>query len=384
MNNFSNIAVIGAGIVGASIAFHLARRGAKVTLIDAGEPGKKSKVQPATAVSFAWMNARDKNPRHYHLFNRRSLDMWTRFVERLGIPQSATWGGELRWASTDDGAREIVERAGVLQSWGYPIRLLNGEEVEALEPRLDPGVVTAASYTDIEGHADTGAVVGACVERLREWGADVLFQARVTGLARSGSDISAVVTDRGEIACDAVVLAGGADTAALAAMADIDVPMYYTFGCTILTEPVPPVFENASVVHSPRDCPPQTNFRQLPNGSVMLHGGAHGRVYDGGSLGQSEEEVQRVVDAVARFLPAIEGVPVREVRRGRRPIPKDGHPILGFSQRVPNLYLSVTHSGVTLAPLIGECAAIEILDGARIDFMRRYRLERFGSADGRR
>ena len=156
MSNFSNIAVIGAGIVGASIAFHLARRGAKVTLIDAGGPGKESAVQPATAVSFAWMNARDKNPRHYHLFNRRSLDMWARFVQRLGIPQSATWGGELRWASTDDGAREIVRRAGVLQSWGYPIRLLNGEEVGALEPRLTPGVVTAASYTDIEGHADTG------------------------------------------------------------------------------------------------------------------------------------------------------------------------------------------------------------------------------------
>ena len=384
MNNFSNIAVIGAGIVGASIAFHLARRGAKVTLIDAGEPGKKSKVQPATAVSFAWMNARDKNPRHYHLFNRRSLDMWARFVERLGIPQSATWGGELRWASTDDGAREIVNRAGILQSWGYPIRLLNGEEIGALEPRLTPGVVTATSYTDIEGHADTGAVVGACIERLKEWGADICFQTSVTGLARSGADIEAVVTDRGEIACDAVVLAGGVDTAGLAAMADIDVPMYYTFGCTILTEPVPPIFENASVVHSPRDCPPQTNFRQLPNGSVMLHGGAHGRVYDGGSLGQDDREVQRVVDAVARFLPAIEGVPVREVLRGRRPIPKDGHPILGFAQRVPNLYLSVTHSGVTLAPLIGECAAVEILDGARIDFLRRYRLERFGSADGRR
>ncbi len=141
MNKFSNIAVIGAGIVGASIAFHLARRGAKVMLIDAGGSGKGSAIQPATAVSFAWMNARDKNPRHYHLFNRRSVDMWARFVERLGSPQSATWGGELRWASTDDGAREIVERAGVLQSWGYPIRLLNGEAVEALEPRLTPGVL---------------------------------------------------------------------------------------------------------------------------------------------------------------------------------------------------------------------------------------------------
>ena len=74
------------------------------------------------------------------------------------------------WGARNRGTR------GHLQSWGYPIRLLNGEEVEALEPRLTPGVVTAASYTDIEGHADTGAVVGACVERLKEWGADIFFR----------------------------------------------------------------------------------------------------------------------------------------------------------------------------------------------------------------
>ena len=84
------------------------------------------------------------------------------------------------------------------------------------------------------------------------------------------------------------------------------------------------------------------------------------------------------MDAVARFLPVVEGVPIREVRRGRRPIPKDGHPILGFTEKIPNLYLSVMHSGVTLAPLIGECAAIEILDGVRVGFLERYRLERFG------
>lgn len=78
MNNpTQNIAIIGAGIVGASIAVHLARRGASVRVIDAGTPGKQRAMasQPATYVSFAWMNARDKDPRHYHLFNRRSLDM---------------------------------------------------------------------------------------------------------------------------------------------------------------------------------------------------------------------------------------------------------------------------------------------------------------------
>ena len=381
MNNpTQNIAIIGAGIVGASIAVHLARRGASVRVIDAGTPGKQRAMasQPATYVSFAWMNARDKDPRHYHLFNRRSLDMWPRFVQRLGISQSATWGGELRWASTEDGARELGARVGVLQSWGYPIRLLDAEEMKAMAPGLTPGVVTAASYTDVDGHADTGVVVGACVKHLQEWGADLWFDTRVVGLARSGSRIAAVVTDKGEVPCDVVVLAGGADTAHLAAMAGLDVPMDHTYGCTILTDPVPPVFETAAVVHSPRDCPPQTNIRQLPNGSVMLHGGAHGRVYDGGSLGRTDGEVQRVVDAVTRFLPAIAAVPISEVRRGRRPIPKDGLPILGFSERVPNLYLSVTHSGVTLAPIIGECAVIEILDDARIDFLTPYRLARFG------
>ena len=105
MNNFSNIVVIGAGIVGASIAFHLARRDAKVTLIDAGEPGKGSAIQPATAVSFAWMNARDKNPRHYHLFNRRSVDMWARFVERRAFHKvrhgAANCGGLLQMTARE-------------------------------------------------------------------------------------------------------------------------------------------------------------------------------------------------------------------------------------------------------------------------------------------
>ena len=367
-----HIAIVGAGIVGSSIAFHLARRGAKVTLIDAGEPGKAT-----TAVSFAWMNARDKDPRHYHDLNRRSLDMWSRFVARLGVPQSATWGGELRWAATDEGAREIVERVGVLQAWGYGIRLIDGAALRALEPRLEPNTVTAASYTDGDGHADTGEVVGACIGLLKDFGAEILSHTRVVGLRCVDDQIEVLLTDQGDIVCDAVVIAGGPDTTELAALAGVDVPTYHTFGCTVITEPIAPVFESVSVVHSPRDCPPQTNFRQLPDGSLMLHGGAHGRVFDGGSLGQNDAEVAAVVDAVARFLPVVEGVPIREVRRGRRPIPKDGLPIIGFTEKVSNLYLSVTHSGVTLAPLIGACAAIEILDGSRVDFLEHYRLERF-------
>ena len=58
-------------------------------------------------------------------------------------------------------------------------------------------------------------------------------------------------------------------------------------------------------------------------------------------------------------------------------MPIDGLPVLGFTRAVPNLYVALMHSGVTLAPLVGELATLEILDGARVDLLEHYRPERF-------
>jgi glycine/D-amino acid oxidase-like deaminating enzyme len=58
-------------------------------------------------------------------------------------------------------------------------------------------------------------------------------------------------------------------------------------------------------------------------------------------------------------------------------MPQDGYPVLGFPEAAPNVYIALTHSGVTLAPLIGELAAIEIVDGARVEVLKDYRPERF-------
>lgn len=370
-NQTTHIVVIGAGIIGCSIAYHLAQQGANVTLLDTQEPG-----QETTSVSFAWLNGRDKNPRHYHDLNRRSLDHWPRFAKQLGAESALTWGGELRWATTEEEAEEIVQRVRTLQSWAYPIYLRNTDDVKSLEPNLITGDVVVASHTEMDGHVDTRAIVDACIQNLEEHNT-IHYKTQVTGFVRTEHKIQAVVTTAGEIACDTVVLAAGPDTADVAHLANIHVPMYDTFGCTILTEPIAPIFQNVAVVHSPRDTPPQTNFRQLPNGAVMIHGGAHGRVFDGESLGQNDNEIQTVQNAVAQYVPALKDVPIHEIRRGRRPIPKDGHPIIGFTKQMPNLYLSVMHSGVTLAPLVGECAAIEILEQIHIDYLEPYRHARF-------
>ncbi len=372
-----HIIVVGAGILGASIAFHLTLHGAQVTLIDAADPG-----QGATRVSFAWLNAYGKTPFHYHDLNRRSLDMWARFARRLGQGIDLIWGGDLRWTETSAGANELIKRVKTLQAWGYPPRLIDAAELKKLEPDLAIKNMTAASYTDIDGHVDTGQVVQACLAAIAENGGEICLHTPVTGLKRTASHsgitpIQAVITGEHEIPCDAVVLAGGPDMPALAKLAAIDLPFYHTFGATILTEPLPPLFKTIALYHPRRDKHPLINIRQFSDGTVMVQGPSDDNIQQG-DRGQSAEEVSQILQDAATLLPQLHEAKVKEARRGRRPIPQDGHPIIGFTESVPNLYLTTTHSGVTLAPIIGELAAIEIVHGADIDLFRPYRLARFG------
>ncbi len=369
------IIVIGAGIVGASIAFHLAERGARVTVLEAGEP-----AEGASGVSLAWINAREKYPRAYHDLNRRSLDMWERFARRLGGDIGLRWGGELRWTATTEGARVLIDRVATLQSWGYPIHLLDPEELQRLEPRIRPGEVSAASLSPADGHVDAPRAIRACLAGATARGARVAAETLANGFAVTHSTpgtatIEAVQAGTGVFQCDAVVLAAGPDSTGLARLAGLELPLHHSFGATLVTEPVQPLLRTAALAHTAPEVEPQIALRQFEDGSVMIHGGEGGTA--GASLGQTEEEVELVLAAAARYFPTLAGVRLVEVRKGRRPLPGDGHPILGFTEQVPNLYIAATHSGVTLAPLIGELAALEILHSARVDLLEPYRLERF-------
>jgi len=373
-----HVVVVGAGILGASIAFHLTLRGAQVTVVEAGEPG-----QGASRVSFAWLNAYDKNPFPYHDLNRRSIEMWERFKRRLGGDIDLVWGGELRWSATPEGADALKARAKALQAWGYPTRIIDTAEVRRLEPDLDMSEMTAASYTDIDGHVNTRDVIRACISAAEAGGAELRTQATVTGMqlgqTRSGTSRIEGVTIGGQtIPCDLAVLAGGPDMPALAHLAGVDLPVYHTFGASILTEPIAPLFKHIAVYHPARDRPPTVNFRQFSDGVVMIGATAPDNQQEG-DRARTDDDVAQIMAEAAAVLPALRGVRVQELRQGRRPIPQDGESIIGFSDTVSNLYLATTHSGVTLAPIIGEFAAIEIVDGTAIDLLQPFRLARFRS-----
>ena len=365
------ITVIGAGIVGSAIAFHLTRRGAQVTLLDAGEPG-----MGASSHSFAWINAFGKEPRHYNELNRRSLDTWDRYARLLDADVGLRWGGQLTWTASEQDADWLRQNVAKLQSWGYIARLTDESELLSLEPGLRPGPISAAAISENDGHVlGTKATQVAC-RRIEELGGAVRSNTPALGLDMSGKEIAAVQIESESIDCDAVVLAAGVATTRVAEFAGIVVPQYESPGVVVKTSPMPQIIESASVLYAPpiSEGQPEIHIRQGTDGVVMIGEGTQESL----ARDDSQEHADRLLARAAHYLPALSASQAIPVPVGYRPMPRDEMPILGFTESVPNLYIALTHSGITLAPLIGEFATMEILDGARIDLLDPFRLERFG------
>ena len=366
------IVVVGAGIVGASIAYHLSRRkGVAVTVLERDEP-----CAGASEHSFAWLNSFGKDPVSYHHFNRRSMDIWYRFAHRLGTDLDLHWGGELRWESTPERADALRQRIKQLQAKGYPTRIISKDEIRELEPGLSPGPVTTASFSEIDGRVDPLKVIEACLQRACESGTVVHTHTPVTELCLDGrGKIEAVNTPSGEICCDVVVLANGTATTELAATAGVHIPQQYSPGVVIRTDPQPPILQNVSVLHLPpidKDRH-EIHLRQSADGTFAIGQGSQESVDRDDSQAHADALLSRAI----HYLPALAGARAIPKPVGYRPMPIDGLPVLGFCQATPNLYIALMHSGVTLAPLVGELATLEIVDGARVEMLAPYRPERF-------
>lgn len=369
------VVVVGAGIVGASIAYHLARRQVAVTVLERHQPGAG-----ASSHSFAWLNSFGKEPFSYHDLNRRSMEVWHRFATDLQGDIGLHWGGEMRWVHTPEDAQNLRQRIRQLQSWGYPNRLISVDELCQLEPGLVPGPVSAASLGTIDGHVEPLKVIAACLQQACARGAVVCPDTPVRGLRldTTGSTtrrVQAVQTPQGELACDVVVLAAGTATTALAALAGLSLPQEESPGVVVRTDPRPRVLQTVSVLHMPPidAARPEIHLRQLADGTLMIGEGTQESL----SRNDSQEHAEALLARATHYLPALQGARAIPVPVGYRPMPYDGYPVLGFPEPVPNLYIALMHSGVTLAPLVGELAALEIVDGARVQILNPYRPERF-------
>ena len=348
-----------------------------MVLIDKGLPG-----HGASSHSFAWINAGAKEPIGYHNLNRRSLGMWARFAADIGDdedPESVglRWGGKVSWVSDPAGVEGLVSRVRRLQSWCYPTRLIDADELRSLEPALNVGQVAAAEYSPNEGQVEPQMVVDAGLRRLEGMGCEVLAETEVQGLERrKDGSVHHLLTTAGPIEADSVVFAAGTETTRLSAMAGVQVPQADSPGVVIRTTPLPALLEKVPVVYVPPlgDGRREVHLRQCADGRMMIGEG------DQESLARDDTQAH-ADDLLARarhYLPSLEGAQAVPVPVGWRPMPLDGYPVMGYTSEAPNLYIALSHSAVTLAPVLSQLAAQEICDGAPAsEVLGPYRPQRF-------
>jgi glycine/D-amino acid oxidase-like deaminating enzyme len=144
------------------------------------------------------------------------------------------------------------------------------------------------------------------------------------------------------------------------------VPLKESAGLLAHTAPMPRVLDRIALA-------PGANIKQNPDGRIVTGTDFEATKIDG----PSDEEGHKLLINADRFLPGVGKAKLDKVTFGHRVLPTDGFPIVGFAPRRPNLYIAAMHSGMTMCPVIGEMAAMEILDGATADILDTFRPARF-------
>lgn len=370
------VVIVGGGILGASLAYHLSLRGAQVTLLE-----KEAPAAGATSRSFAWINADfSKQPFAYHTLNKLGVWAYRLLQQQLpGLP--VEWGGCLQWYADDARAKQFERQLRQLEEWGYDVRSVSGAEFHNLEPDFRPGKILAAAFAEQEGFANPTALTEAFLKGAREAGAELVYPCEVTGLDLQAGRIRSVKTTKGEFAAGVLLLAAGVGTPALASMAGLRVPLIPAPGLLVHTKPMPAMVHRVLIG-------PDAHFKQYRDGGMVIGDDLgptknavhetlieHPRDFPDDATRQLHQ--QRILKQAAEYLPAAERAPVERVTLGWRPMPKDGFPIIGPAGNCPNLYIVVTHSGVTLASILGELVTEEILDRVSVVMLEPYRLSRF-------
>ncbi|PVI00750.1 FAD dependent oxidoreductase [Periconia macrospinosa] len=359
-----SVVVIGGGIVGSSIAWHLSQSNTVNTTIVAAKIGGD-----ATPNSFAWVNAGSTDQKFYYDFRWRSMNRWREIeISEPAISNYIHWGGSLNWEIANE--TERAEYGEKLKAWGYGVVSVNKTELASTyAPEFEDDFLPnwALRYTE-EGQMEAHIVAKKLVEAAQANGAGLL-ETNVTSFLKSNGRVAGVVLASGEeVRADHVVVAAGLGSVNLLAAEDVDLPLTPKEGLLVNTVPVEK--ELVSTIAYTNDL----HLRQTFDGRIRF-----GSDYSGADPGDKPQEVANKL--FTKLQAAIKGgdqLKFDYYTIGERPTPGDGFPILGETG-VDGLSIAVMHSGVTNGALVGELISKLVLTGEKDPMLDNFLLSRFSN-----
>ena len=384
INKTCDVLVVGAGIVGCSVAHALSVRGFKVVLIDAGAVG-----QGTSSTTFSWVNATSKvNDEEYFRFNAEGVSLYRDMAEEWGAETTGIHQtGMLEWS--DDGHAlkrdELRKNAKRLNSLNYPAVWVDEKDLEQLEPKISFKQGAEGYFVERDCWVDVTLFLQFLTKQLLQTGAQVIEYCRALDLmATEEGKVLGVETEQGGVTCSSVVLATGVDSPQVLSQLtghegfDSRFPLQQAPGLLVLTPP-----SESTLVHRVAYSSHSSglHLRDAGQGRLLIAADdTDGLVSENSFRDTARYAAQLLLGRTMELIPDCKGVELLDqcqINVGVRGVPSDGQSIAGPALSAEGLYLAVTHSGVTLAPILGQLIAGCIETGAVPEQLVRFSLDRF-------
>lgn len=383
----ADVVVIGAGVIGCSIAYHLTRHKLGVILLERGDLASGS-----SGACDGMVFLQSKKPGIHLELAMESRRLFKDLEQRLPMSIEYKNTGGMVAVETADEMSAMEQYVTSQQEIGLDVHLLDAQQARRLEPQLADNLWGAA-YSPLDGQVNPIALTLGFALGAKTHGAQLITGSAVRSIDTAGGRVSAVQTDAVRIETDVVVNAAGAHSPEIGSLLGLTIPIKPRRGQIIVTEACPPLINHCMISakyivakYNPEMAQSSGeghSIEQTQNGNFLL---GSTREFVGYDQRTTLFALHHIAAKTASIIPALKQLHVIRAFAGLRPYTPDGLPILGPVDDVSGFFMASGHEGdgIALSPITGELIAQMIALG-RTDFpLEAFYLNRFQAAGERR
>jgi sarcosine oxidase subunit beta len=348
----ADIVIIGGGVVGCSIAYNLAKLGAKnIILLE-----KNTLSSGATGRCGAGIRQQFGTKMNC-ILARESIKIFENLSQELEYDIELNQGGYLILAYTEKEVNQFKKNVALEQSLNIKARFITVEEAKEIVPPLNTEGILAATFCPTDGHANPFKTNFAYAEAAERLGVKIYTFTEVKEIETENHKIVAVNTDKGKVLTPMVVNAAGGYSGIIGKMVGVDIPVYSQRHQILITEPLDPLFRPMLMSFS-------RNFycQQTPHGSIIMGLGDPNERKDG-DIGSSWQFAREMAQKMTAVVPLLKEVSMIRQWAGLYNMSPDAQPILGEHPQIEGFYMAIGFSGhgFMLAPITSKLIAELIL-----------------------
>jgi sarcosine oxidase subunit beta len=355
----ADFVILGAGVMGASIAFHLARRKVgRIVVLDKDHVGSGGSGRSSALIRMHYSFPAEVQ---LALVSLKMFEHWQEIVGEIGEFRKT---GFVRIVHPNETER-LKQNVAMQRSLGAKVELIDRKQLQELEPDWSVDDVELAAYEPDSGHGDGNVVANDFLSRARDLGASYLAKTCATSLLVSGGKVLGVQTEGGDIHAPVVIAATGPWTRPLLQQIGFDPPIEPEYHQVAILKNAPGMRGGGCACI---DSVTATYFRSDASDKFLVGDFYGKRPVDPDNFPQraSETELEEIIERASRRVPKFENAEVMRGVTGVYDMTPDARPMLGRIPNVEGLYLCAGFSGMgfKISPAIGLVMSELVLDGA--------------------